>query len=67
LPYGQRAAAGIFQGVLDMHDFLVALAFVAMVTCPAIVGAMPQDDLDEDVEAVPNRQEPCVASHTAGE
>jgi len=50
-----------------MHDFLVALAFVAMVTCPAIVGAMPQDDLDEDVEAVPNRQEPCVASHTAGE
>jgi hypothetical protein len=67
LPYGQRAAVGIFQGLLDMHDFLVALAFVAMVTCPAIVGALPQDDMDEDVEAVPNRQEPCAALHIAVE
>jgi len=50
-----------------MHDFLVALAFVAMVTCPAIVGALPQDDMDEDVEAVPNRQEPCAALHIAVE
>jgi hypothetical protein len=25
-----------------MHDILVALAFVAMVACPAIVAAMPE-------------------------
>lgn len=49
-----------------MHDFLIALAFVAMVTCPAIVGAMPQDDMDEDVKALPGAQEPCTATHTAG-
>lgn len=62
-----RAVVGFFQGVLDMHDFLIALAFVAMVTCPAIVGAMPQDDMDEDVKAVPSTSEPCAASHTAGD
>lgn len=34
-----------------MHDILVALAFVAMVACPAIVAALPQRDLDEELEA----------------
>jgi hypothetical protein len=27
---------------MEMHDILVALAFVAMVACPAIVAAFPQ-------------------------
>jgi hypothetical protein len=31
-----------------MHDFLVALAFVAMVACPAIVAAMPQRETEDD-------------------
>jgi hypothetical protein len=34
-----------------MHDILVALAFVAMVACPAIVAAMPQRQLNEELEA----------------
>jgi hypothetical protein len=34
-----------------MHDILVALAFVAMVACPAIVAAMPQRELNEELEA----------------
>lgn len=34
-----------------MHDILVALAFVAMVACPAIVAALPQREIDEEVEA----------------
>jgi hypothetical protein len=34
-----------------MHDILVALAFVAMVACPAIVAALPQRDIDEELEA----------------
>lgn len=33
-----------------MHELLVALAFVAMVACPAIVAALPQRELDEEVE-----------------
>jgi hypothetical protein len=32
----------------SMHDVLVALAFVAMVACPAIVAAIPKNDIDED-------------------
>lgn len=32
---------------LAMHEILVALAFVAMVACPAIVAAMPQHEEDE--------------------
>ena len=31
-----------------MHDVLVALAFVAMVACPAIVAAIPKTDTDDD-------------------
>jgi len=34
-----------------MHDILVALAFVAMVACPAIVAALPQREIDDEVEA----------------
>jgi hypothetical protein len=30
-----------------MHELLVALAFVAMVACPAIVAAMPTRDMDD--------------------
>ena len=33
---------------LSMHSLLVALAFVAMVACPAIVAAMPQNDTEEE-------------------
>jgi len=32
-----------------MHDVLVALAFVAMVACPAIVAAMPQKQIEDDM------------------
>jgi len=31
-----------------MHDLFVALAFVAMVACPAVVAAMPQREADEE-------------------
>jgi hypothetical protein len=31
-----------------MHDILVALAFVAMVACPAIVAALPQNEIEKD-------------------
>lgn len=31
-----------------MHDLLIALAFVAMVTCPAIVASMPQTATDDE-------------------
>jgi hypothetical protein len=31
-----------------MHDVLVALAFVAMVACPAIVASMPRDEAEDD-------------------
>lgn len=30
-----------------MHEILVALAFVAMVACPAIVASMPQTEIDD--------------------
>jgi hypothetical protein len=30
-----------------MHDILIALAFVAMVACPAIVAAAPQQAFDD--------------------
>ena len=30
-----------------MHDILIALAFVAMVACPAIVAALPQREVEE--------------------
>ncbi len=33
-----------------MHEILVALAFVAMVACPAIVAALPQNDTEDDAE-----------------
>lgn len=32
-----------------MHDILVALAFVAMVACPAIVASMPQREIEDDI------------------
>jgi hypothetical protein len=31
-----------------MHDILVALAFVAMVACPAIVASLPQRKIQEE-------------------
>jgi hypothetical protein len=31
-----------------MHDILVALIFVAMVACPAIVAAMPQHEVEDE-------------------
>jgi hypothetical protein len=31
-----------------MHDILIALAFVAMVACPAIVAAMPQREIEDE-------------------
>jgi hypothetical protein len=31
-----------------MHDFLIALAFVAMVACPAFVAAMPQSKTEDE-------------------
>jgi hypothetical protein len=31
-----------------MHDILVALAFVAMVACPAIVASMPQREIEDE-------------------
>jgi hypothetical protein len=31
-----------------MHDILVALAFVAMVACPAIVASFPQRKIQEE-------------------
>jgi len=31
-----------------MHDILVALAFVAMVTCPAIVASIPGTAKEDD-------------------
>lgn len=49
-----------------MHDFLIALAFVAMVTCPAIVGFMQHDVMDEEAETHSGCSEPCAASHQAG-
>jgi hypothetical protein len=33
---------------LGMHEILVALAFVAMVACPAIVAALPQKETEHD-------------------
>jgi hypothetical protein len=32
----------------QMHDILVALAFVAMVACPAIVAALPQRKIEDE-------------------
>jgi hypothetical protein len=31
-----------------MHDILIALAFVAMVACPAIVASLPQSKIEDD-------------------
>ncbi len=31
-----------------MHDVLVALAFVAMVACPAVVAALPQREKKDE-------------------
>jgi hypothetical protein len=31
-----------------MHDILVALAFVAMVACPAIFASLPQRKIDDE-------------------
>jgi hypothetical protein len=31
-----------------MHDILIALAFVAMVACPAIIAAMPQSEIKDE-------------------
>jgi hypothetical protein len=32
-----------------MHDILVALAFVAMVACPAIVASLPPRKIEDDI------------------
>jgi hypothetical protein len=31
-----------------MHDLMIALAFVAMVSLPAIVASIPRNDSDDD-------------------
>jgi hypothetical protein len=31
-----------------MHDVLIALVFVGMVVCPAIVAAIPKSDTEDD-------------------
>jgi hypothetical protein len=31
-----------------MHEFLIALAFVAMVACPAIVASMQKPESDDE-------------------
>lgn len=31
-----------------MHDVLVAIAFLAMVACPAIVASIPRAESDDD-------------------
>ncbi len=31
-----------------MHNLLIALAFIAMVACPAIVAALPQHRTDDE-------------------
>ena len=31
-----------------MHDLLVALAFVVMVVCPAVVATIPRNDAEDD-------------------
>ncbi len=31
-----------------MHNLLIALAFIAMVACPAIVAALPQHRIDDE-------------------
>jgi hypothetical protein len=35
-------------GEAKMHDILVALAFVAMVACPAIVAAFPKRETEDE-------------------
>jgi hypothetical protein len=32
-----------------MHDILIALAFIAMIGCPAIVASIPKHDTKDDV------------------
>jgi hypothetical protein len=32
-----------------MHDVLVAIAFVAMLICPAIVASAPNTDTDDEI------------------
>jgi hypothetical protein len=34
-----------------MHDILVALAFVAMVFCPAILASIPKKESEDDAES----------------
>ena len=34
--------------VETMHDILVALAFVAMVACPAVVAAFPKRETEDE-------------------
>jgi hypothetical protein len=31
-----------------MHDLLIALVFLGMVVCPAIVAAVPRNDTEDD-------------------
>ncbi len=38
------------QGENDMHDLLIALAFIGMVIAPALVAAKSGDDPAEDSE-----------------
>jgi len=34
-----------------MHDILVALAFVAMVACPAIIASRPHREIEHNAKA----------------
>jgi hypothetical protein len=40
-----------------MHEFLIALVFVGMVTCPALVASRLGAEDKEEAEALPGSQE----------
>jgi hypothetical protein len=37
------------KGDCTMHDILIALAFVAMVVCPAVVATLHKGETEDDV------------------
>jgi hypothetical protein len=46
--FGATASKSSRLGVYPMHDILIALVFVGMVSYPAVVAALPADDSDEE-------------------
>ena len=46
---GDRHGVFLFsEEPAPMHDVLIALAFLAIVACPAIVTAIPRKDTEDD-------------------